>query len=81
MSRGQRDGVMIPSESGQAERLLVGHRGDHLRGLDLTGVSHVVDYDIPNYSPTSACAPALGARAGPGDGRAMIAVVAAEAAR
>ena len=46
MSQGQRDGVMIAFKSGR-ERLLVA-TDVAARGLDLTGVSHVINYDIPN---------------------------------
>jgi ATP-dependent RNA helicase DeaD len=46
MSQGQRDGVMIAFKSGR-ERLLVA-TDVAARGLDITGVSHVVNYDIPN---------------------------------
>jgi ATP-dependent RNA helicase DeaD len=46
LSQGQRDGVMIAFKSGR-ERLLVA-TDVAARGLDITGVSHVVNYDIPN---------------------------------
>jgi ATP-dependent RNA helicase DeaD len=46
MSQGQRDGVMIAFKSGR-ERLLVA-TDVAARGLDITGVSHVVNYDVPN---------------------------------
>ena len=46
MSQGQRDGVMIAFKCGR-ERLLVA-TDVAARGLDITGVSHVVNYDIPN---------------------------------
>jgi ATP-dependent RNA helicase DeaD len=46
MSQGSRDGVMIAFKSGR-ERLLVA-TDVAARGLDITGVSHVVNYDIPN---------------------------------
>ena len=46
MSQGQRDGVMIAFKSGR-ERLLVA-TDVAARGLDLTGVSHVINYDVPN---------------------------------
>ncbi len=46
MSQGQRDGVMIAFKSGR-ERLLIA-TDVAARGLDITGVSHVVNYDIPN---------------------------------
>ena len=46
MSQGQRDGVMIAFKSGR-ERLLVA-TDVAARGLDITGVSHVINYDIPN---------------------------------
>ena len=46
MSQGQRDGVMLAFKSGR-ERLLVA-TDVAARGLDITGVSHVVNYDIPN---------------------------------
>jgi ATP-dependent RNA helicase DeaD len=46
MSQGQRDGVMIAFKSGR-EKLLVA-TDVAARGLDITGVSHVVNYDIPN---------------------------------
>jgi ATP-dependent RNA helicase DeaD len=46
MSQGARDGVMISFKGGR-ERLLVA-TDVAARGLDITGVSHVVNYDIPN---------------------------------
>jgi ATP-dependent RNA helicase DeaD len=46
MSQGSRDGVMIAFKSGR-ERLLVA-TDVAARGLDITGVSHVVNYDVPN---------------------------------
>jgi len=46
MSQGQRDGVMIAFKGGR-ERLLIA-TDVAARGLDITGVSHVVNYDIPN---------------------------------
>jgi ATP-dependent RNA helicase DeaD len=46
MSQGQRDGVMIAFKGGR-ERLLVA-TDVAARGLDIKGVSHVVNYDIPN---------------------------------
>jgi ATP-dependent RNA helicase DeaD len=46
MSQGQRDGVMLAFKGGR-ERLLVA-TDVAARGLDITGVSHVVNYDIPN---------------------------------
>jgi ATP-dependent RNA helicase DeaD len=46
MSQGQRDGVMIAFKSGR-ERLLVA-TDVAARGLDISGVSHVLNYDIPN---------------------------------
>ena len=46
LSQGQRDGVMIAFKSGR-ERLLVA-TDVAARGLDLTGVSHVINYDVPN---------------------------------
>jgi ATP-dependent RNA helicase DeaD len=46
MSQGQRDGVMIAFKGGR-ERLLVA-TDVAARGLDISGVSHVVNYDIPN---------------------------------
>jgi ATP-dependent RNA helicase DeaD len=46
MSQGQRDGVMIAFKGGR-ERLLVA-TDVAARGLDITGVSHVVNYDVPN---------------------------------
>jgi len=46
MSQGARDGVMIAFKGGR-ERLLVA-TDVAARGLDITGVSHVVNYDIPN---------------------------------
>src|SRR5688500_14527349 len=48
MSQGQRDGVMIAFKGGR-ERLLVA-TDVAARGLDITGVSHVVNYDVP-HSP------------------------------
>src|SRR5918995_2990722 len=44
--QGQRDGVMIAFKGGR-ERLLVA-TDVAARGLDITGVSHVVNYNIPN---------------------------------
>jgi ATP-dependent RNA helicase DeaD len=46
MSQGSRDGVMIAFKSGR-ERLLIA-TDVAARGLDITGVSHVVNYDLPN---------------------------------
>ena len=46
MSQGQRDGVVLAFKGGR-ERLLVA-TDVAARGLDITGVSHVVNYDIPN---------------------------------
>jgi ATP-dependent RNA helicase DeaD len=46
MTQGQRDGVMLAFKGGR-ERLLVA-TDVAARGLDITGVSHVVNYDIPN---------------------------------
>src|SRR5919201_179366 len=46
MTQGQRDGVMIAFKDGR-ERLLIA-TDVAARGLDITGVSHVVNYDIPN---------------------------------
>jgi ATP-dependent RNA helicase DeaD len=46
MTQGQRDGVMIAFKGGR-ERLLVA-TDVAARGLDITGVSHVVNYDMPN---------------------------------
>jgi ATP-dependent RNA helicase DeaD len=46
MSQGARDGVMISFKDGR-ERLLVA-TDVAARGLDISGVSHVVNYDIPN---------------------------------
>ena len=46
MSQGARDGVMIAFKDGR-ERLLVA-TDVAARGLDITGVSHVINYDIPN---------------------------------
>jgi ATP-dependent RNA helicase DeaD len=46
MTQGQRDGVMIAFKGGR-ERLLIA-TDVAARGLDITGVSHVVNYDIPN---------------------------------
>jgi ATP-dependent RNA helicase DeaD len=46
MSQGQRDGVMLAFHGGR-ERLLVA-TDVAARGLDITGVSHVVNYDLPN---------------------------------
>ena len=46
MTQGQRDGVMISFKDGR-ERLLVA-TDVAARGLDITGVSHVLNYDIPN---------------------------------
>jgi ATP-dependent RNA helicase DeaD len=46
MSQGQRDGVMLAFKGGR-ERLLVA-TDVAARGLDITGVSHVLNYDVPN---------------------------------
>jgi ATP-dependent RNA helicase DeaD len=46
MSQGQRDGVMIAFK-GERERLLVA-TDVAARGLDISGVTHVINYDIPN---------------------------------
>src|SRR5215207_7970728 len=46
MSQGARDGVMIAFKGGR-ERLLVA-TDIAARGLDIAGVSHIVNYDIPN---------------------------------
>src|SRR4051795_11623050 len=46
MSQGTRDGVMIAFKGGR-ERLLIA-TDVAARGLDITGVSHVINYDIPN---------------------------------
>ena len=46
MSQGSRDGVMIAFKDGR-ERLLVA-TDIAARGLDISGVSHVVNYDVPN---------------------------------
>ena len=46
MSQGSRDGVMIAFKGGR-ERLLIA-TDIAARGLDISGVSHVVNYDIPN---------------------------------
>jgi len=46
MSQGSRDGVMIAFKSGR-EKLLIA-TDVAARGLDITGVSHVVNYDMPN---------------------------------
>jgi ATP-dependent RNA helicase DeaD len=46
MSQGSRDGVVIAFKSGR-ERLLIA-TDVAARGLDITGVSHVVNYDVPN---------------------------------
>jgi ATP-dependent RNA helicase DeaD len=46
MSQGTRDGVMIAFKDGR-EKLLVA-TDIAARGLDISGVSHVVNYDMPN---------------------------------
>ncbi|MFL5885773.1 MAG: DEAD/DEAH box helicase, partial [Thermoleophilaceae bacterium] len=46
MSQGSRDGVMLAFKAGR-ERLLVA-TDVAARGLDISGVSHVVNYDMPN---------------------------------
>src|SRR3954467_6934180 len=46
MTQGSRDGVMLAFKGGR-ERLLVA-TDIAARGLDISGVSHVVNYDIPN---------------------------------
>src|SRR4051794_7967028 len=46
MSQGSRDGVMIAFKDGR-ERLLIA-TDIAARGLDISGVSHVINYDMPN---------------------------------
>jgi ATP-dependent RNA helicase DeaD len=46
MSQGSRDGVMLAFKGGR-DRLLVA-TDVAARGLDISGVTHVVNYDIPN---------------------------------
>ena len=46
MSQGARDGVMIAFKDGR-ERLLVA-TDVAARGLDIAGVSHIINYDVPN---------------------------------
>jgi ATP-dependent RNA helicase DeaD len=46
MSQGSRDGVMIAFKDGR-EKLLVA-TDIAARGLDISGVSHVINYDMPN---------------------------------
>jgi ATP-dependent RNA helicase DeaD len=46
MTQGSRDGVMIAFKDGR-ERLLVA-TDIAARGLDISGVSHVINYDMPN---------------------------------
>jgi ATP-dependent RNA helicase DeaD len=46
MSQGQRDGVMLAFKGGR-ERILVA-TDVAARGLDIAGVSHIVNYDVPN---------------------------------
>jgi ATP-dependent RNA helicase DeaD len=46
MSQGSRDGVMIAFKEGR-ERVLVA-TDIAARGLDISGVSHVINYDLPN---------------------------------
>jgi ATP-dependent RNA helicase DeaD len=46
MSQGQRDGVMLAFK-GERERLLVA-TDVAARGLDISGVTHVFNYDLPN---------------------------------
>src|SRR5918997_65044 len=46
MTQGARDGVMIAFKGGR-ERLLVA-TDVAARGLDIAGVSHIVNYDVPN---------------------------------
>ena len=46
MSQGERDGVMIAFKDGR-ERLLVA-TDIAARGLDISGVTHVLNYDMPN---------------------------------
>ena len=46
MSQGARDGVMIAFKGGR-EKLLVA-TDIAARGLDISGVSHVINYDLPN---------------------------------
>jgi ATP-dependent RNA helicase DeaD len=46
MSQGSRDGVMISFKGGR-ERLLVA-TDVAARGLDISGVTHVINYDMPN---------------------------------
>jgi ATP-dependent RNA helicase DeaD len=46
MSQGTRDGVMLAFKGGR-ERLLVA-TDVAARGLDITGVTHIINYDVPN---------------------------------
>jgi ATP-dependent RNA helicase DeaD len=46
MSQGARDGVMLAFKNGR-ERLLVA-TDVAARGLDISGVTHVINYDVPN---------------------------------
>src|SRR4051812_16130122 len=46
MSQGSRDGVMIAFKDGR-EKLLIA-TDIAARGLDISGVSHVINYDMPN---------------------------------
>ena len=46
MSQGSRDGVMLAFKSGR-ERVMIA-TDVAARGLDISGVTHVVNYDIPN---------------------------------
>src|SRR3954467_8821814 len=46
MSQGSRDGVMIAFQDGR-EKLLIA-TDIAARGLDISGVSHVINYDMPN---------------------------------
>jgi ATP-dependent RNA helicase DeaD len=46
MSQGSRDGVMIAFKGGR-ERLLIA-TDVAARGLDISGVTHVINYDVPN---------------------------------
>ena len=46
MSQGSRDGVMIAFKSGRESLLIATDVA--ARGLDISGISHVINYDIPN---------------------------------
>ena len=68
MSQGQRDGVMLAFKGGRLPILVATDVA--ARGLDISTVTHVVNFDVPDSAPTPTCtasgAPAAsGARGAP----------------